>query len=196
MQAPHRLHQPPSAPHPAQECREQPAKPKDMPGEAIGRALIQKALMKNWGTERCSYSMPPFPLLGDRWPQIHSTRWKCLPALSQNWRWRFNPWQSTSAGLLAGCWSPPSCSSVAHVSLCQTSCPAGQCRGSPFPRAVAGQVSSQGIWRGKLNSGVELGHQLCARRARWDTGILLLVAPRSPPILAPPESRHSGTPPH
>lgn len=101
-------------------------------------------------------------------------------------------------GTSAGCCPPPSRSPTAHIPLCQTSRPAGQCRGRPFPRAVAGQVSSWGIWREKLNSGGELG-QLCAQRARWDPGTLRLVPPRSPPVLVTPERRHSGAfppPPH
>lgn len=52
------------------------SKTKNMPGEAIGRVLIKKALMKYWGQSgvTCSHSMPPFPLLRDRRPQTHQVK--------------------------------------------------------------------------------------------------------------------------
>ena len=152
--------------------------------------------------------MPPFPLLGDSRPQTHLQSEPCLPALSQKQRWRFNPWHSTSTGLLAGCCRPPgrSLGRLCPVSRSLFANPPAQRAGAnqrrPFPRAAAGQVSSWGVPREKLNPGGEPGHRLCARGARREPGTLLLVAPKPSAMLVTPESRCSGSqgafpvPPH
>lgn len=139
--------------------------------------------------------MPPFPLLGDSQPRTHLQSEQCLPALSQNRRWRFNPRHSTSAGLLVGC-CPPSGRSL--DCLCPVSCslfanPPAQWAGAnqrrPFPSAAAAQVSSRGVSREKLNPGGERGY----RSVHGEPGTLPLVAPKPSAMLVMPESRHSGS---
>lgn len=135
-----------------------------MPGEAIGRALIRKALMKYWGQNgaTCSHSMPPCPLPGDCQPQTHKS--ECLPALPQNWRCRFNPWH-----------------------LCRmlpTIQPLSRCPHSPLPDLLPRwTVQGEALPQSSCWPGLFLGDLEGKVKLRWGTGSALCtesqVGPRN-----------------